>query len=74
MELHPICSVNREARIPYLSVNAGDHLETVVKHLALALGVIKALPKVAILMVCLVVSGIAILLEVFILSRIRRIL
>ncbi len=69
MELHPVCSVNRETRIPHLSDNAGDHLETVVKHLALTLGVVKALPKIVALAVCLAASAALILLDVFILNR-----
>lgn len=74
MELHSVCSVSWQTCAPYPSDNASNYLDAVVKHLAFALGVVKALPKVAILMMCLVVSGIAILLEVFILSKIRRIL
>lgn len=69
MELHPVCSVNRETRIPHLSDNAGDRLETVVKYLAFALGVVKALPKIVVIAVCLAASGAAILWDMLVANR-----
>ncbi len=69
MELHSVCSVNWQTCAPYTSNNASDCLDAVVKHLALVLGVAKALPKIVALAVCLAASAALILLDVFILNR-----